>query len=192
MSILSSREYSCIREFDRSQWGTKNDMCRGCIKPNKSADMKNETNCRFFDNRAALNHRSLPPAFDLEDLVKVAEEKTACPYYAARQMANSAHIVFCPYNYLIEPSIRSSMQIELEDNIVIIDEGHNIEDICRDAASVTVSLDNLSAAIVELEKVTETRYSNDANLYIDKLLRTLKNWEYWILQYTVRPHLLYL
>ncbi|VVC93144.1 unnamed protein product [Leptidea sinapis] len=26
MTVLSSREYSCIREFDRKQWATKNDM----------------------------------------------------------------------------------------------------------------------------------------------------------------------
>ncbi|XP_026755024.2 Fanconi anemia group J protein homolog isoform X2 [Galleria mellonella] len=181
MSILSSREYSCIRELDRSQWGNKNDMCRGCIKVKNSGDKsKGETNCAYYNNRTALNHRTLPPAFDLEDLVNAGVEKTACPYYAAKHMASNAHIVFCPYNYLIEPSIRSSMQIELENNIVIIDEAHNIEDICRDAASITFSRDDILAAIVELEKVSAHRYSNnDALFYIDQLLKTLKSWDYW-------------
>ncbi|XP_059049818.1 Fanconi anemia group J protein homolog [Achroia grisella] len=181
MSVLSSRDYSCIREFDKSQWGTKNDMCRGCIKVKDSGDKsKGETNCTFYNNRTALNHRTLPPAFDLEDLVDAGHEKIACPYYAARQMANIAHIVFCPYNYLIEPSIRSSMKIELENNIVIIDEAHNIEDICRDAASITFSRDNILAAISELEKVSEKRYSNSEALsYIDQILKTFKSWDYW-------------
>ena len=36
-------------------------------------------------------------------------------------------IVFCPYNYLVEPIIRKSMEISLKNNIVILDEAHNIE-----------------------------------------------------------------
>lgn len=75
-----------------------------------SADKpKGESNCKFYDNRTALHHGSLPPAFDLEELVDAGKENGACPYFAARAMAVSAHIVFCPYNYLIEPGIRSSV-----------------------------------------------------------------------------------
>jgi hypothetical protein len=51
----------------------------------------------------------MPAAFDLEDLIKLGEENKACPYYAAKSMASAAHIVFCPYNYLIEPTIRNSV-----------------------------------------------------------------------------------
>ncbi|CAG5047700.1 unnamed protein product [Parnassius apollo] len=112
MTILSSRDYSCIREFDRQTWSSKNDMCRACIKPSDSTrERQSDTNCKFYDNRMALNHKSLPPAFDLDELVAAGEEMGACPYFAARSMASSAHIVFCPYNYLIEPSIRNSVGV---------------------------------------------------------------------------------
>lgn len=70
------------------------------------------SNCEFYDNRQAMNHKTLPPAFDLEDLVKTGENLIACPYYAARAMAMSAQIVFCPYNYLIEPGIRASVSVQ--------------------------------------------------------------------------------
>lgn len=39
------------------------------------------------------------------------------------------------------------MQINLKENIVVIDEAHNIEDICRDAASFAFTRDQLQAAI---------------------------------------------
>ncbi|KPJ21452.1 Fanconi anemia group J protein-like [Papilio machaon] len=114
MTVLSSRDYSCVREFDKKTWSTRNDMCRACVKPytTKSIEQRADSNCKYYDNRASLNHQTLPPAFDLDELIAKGEEIRACPYYAARGMAASAHIVFCPYNYLIEPSIRSSVSTE--------------------------------------------------------------------------------
>ena len=35
----------------------------------------------------------------------------ACPYFAARQLRETADIVFCPYNYLIDPLIRQSVGV---------------------------------------------------------------------------------
>ncbi|XP_047999138.1 Fanconi anemia group J protein homolog isoform X4 [Leguminivora glycinivorella] len=183
MTILASREYACIREFDKQLWKTKNDMCRGCTKTHSAppdAPTQTATNCKPYDNYKALHHDSLPAAFDLEELVAVGESLVACPYYAARSMAAAAHIVFCPYNYLIEPGIRSNMQIDVRDQIIIIDEAHNIEDICRDAATQTVTRDEILLAIKELEHVAEYRYANqDILSYIDILLKTLKFWDDW-------------
>ena len=30
----------------------------------------------------------------------------ACPYYATRTLMDEADIIFCPYNYLVDPLIR--------------------------------------------------------------------------------------
>ena len=62
-----------------------------------------------------------------------------CPYYAARDLKIKAQIIFCPYNYLVEPMIRKSMEINLKGQIVILDEAHNIEDSARSAASWSVT-----------------------------------------------------
>ncbi|CAG5047696.1 unnamed protein product [Parnassius apollo] len=72
------------------------------------------------------------------------------------------------------------MQIDLQGNIVIIDEAHNIEDICRDAATFTFTRDNIQAAIKELEVVAGYRYKNqDVMSYVEYLLQTLKRWDEW-------------
>lgn len=83
---------------------------------------------------------------DIEDLVKAGRRRTACPYYAARTLAENADIVFCPYNYLIDPQIRKSVSIELRNAVVIFDEAHNIEDVARDAASVDITKQYLEEA----------------------------------------------
>lgn len=46
-------------------------------------------------------------------------------------LISRAEIIFCPYNYLVEPLIRRSMEINLKGQIVILDEAHNIEDSAR-------------------------------------------------------------
>lgn len=51
----------------------------------------------------------LHQAWDIEDLVRVGNGVRACPYYAARELMQDAHIVFCPYNYLLDPLIRESV-----------------------------------------------------------------------------------
>jgi fanconi anemia group J protein len=51
---------------------------------------------------------------DIEDLVRAGKRRKGCPYFTARALAETAEIVFCPYNYLIDPVIRSSVSIDLK------------------------------------------------------------------------------
>ena len=115
--------------------------------------------------------------WDIEDFVALGKSLKACPYFAARELLPAADIVFCPYNYLVvpppscravrccqgrgvdsrsvgmgqDPFIRASMGIELDGNIVVLDEAHNIEDAAREAASLTLSHADLTAAAEDLE-----------------------------------------
>lgn len=49
--------------------------------------------------------------------------------------------------------INVQMQINLKDSVIILDEAHNIEDTCREVASVDLRDDNLSIAAKECEKL---------------------------------------
>lgn len=72
---------------------------------------------------------------DIEDLVKEGKEHHGCPYYASRKLAEHADMVFCPYNYLLDPDIRESIGISAQGDCIIFDEAHNIEDISRYSCS---------------------------------------------------------
>jgi DEAD_2 len=65
-----------------------------------------------FAPPAALT-RACEQVHDIEDLVKAGKQKVACPYFAARALAETAELVFCPYNYIIDPQIRASVSISL-------------------------------------------------------------------------------
>lgn len=64
---------------------------------------------------------------DIEELADLGRRNGPCPYYLAREIAETADIVFLPYNYLIDPGQRKNLPVSFTQSIVIFDEGHNIE-----------------------------------------------------------------
>ncbi|KAI8876857.1 DNA repair helicase [Backusella circina FSU 941] len=96
--------------------------------------------------------------WDIEDLVRLGREVNGCPYFASRALAKEADVVFCPYNYLIDPSIKASLNIDLDNDIVIIDEAHNIENVCRDAGSFETTYPELKKVQVELLEALGSRH----------------------------------
>lgn len=71
--------------------------------------------CHYYNN---VNARKIDPTFseglvDIEDLVKRSQRCQCCPYYMAREIQQSADIIFMPYNYLLDPGIRKGQDIQL-------------------------------------------------------------------------------
>ena len=55
-------------------------------------------------------------------------EHKLCPYYGARQSVVTAEIIALPYNILFQKETRQSFSINLKNQILIIDEAHNLID----------------------------------------------------------------
>ncbi|CAM9104373.1 unnamed protein product [Phaeothamnion confervicola] len=94
-----------------------------------------------------------PGSVKEEAFPKEEEEKEpmlGCPYYTSQALAQQAQLVLCPYSYLLDPQIRQSMQLSMEGSVVLLDEAHNIEDVCRDAGSIDISAVALMKAVVDL------------------------------------------
>ncbi|XP_076644562.1 Fanconi anemia group J protein homolog isoform X2 [Halictus rubicundus] len=155
MTILSSREHTCIQNSKRN----KTELC------NELLDPKNHIGCRYYNALNASNIHvaeqiGMQPVWDIEDLVASGKVRELCPYFAARTFMEMADIIFCPYNYLIDSDIRESMQLDLTDDVIILDEAHNIEDICRDVASVDFREDDLEVAAMDCKYIASQRTTN--------------------------------
>ena len=87
---------------------------------------------------------------DVEDLVDFGKTQRLCPYFMAREGAEHSEIIFCPYNYLVDPIIREAMRIDLNDAIVVVDEAHNIEDVARQSGSFELSQEMIHGTWVGL------------------------------------------
>jgi len=91
--------------------------------------------------------------WDIEDLVKLGNEHHACPFFTAKKMCKKAQIVFCPYQYLMDPIILKHLPVPLEGSVVLIDEAHNIEDVSREVVSMDLLLSDIDTAYTELSKL---------------------------------------
>ncbi|XP_066594564.1 Fanconi anemia group J protein homolog [Prorops nasuta] len=175
MTILSSREHTCIKEtFNR----TKTELCAELLDPGKKlgCPFYNEKTRKIISSNSALNAFNISRPWDVEEFVQLGRQNGACPYFAARDLMMQAYIVFCPYNYILDPFIRETMQINLKGTVIILDEAHNIEDICRSVASNDFRDEELEVISAECDKLASVRAS-DATVYktIGNYLQSLIN-----------------
>ncbi|KAK6778979.1 hypothetical protein RDI58_025697 [Solanum bulbocastanum] len=139
-----------------------------------------EAGCSEFKNTHKVKgHPSIQKggcheAHDIEDLVKVGQIVKGCSYFGARSLADDAELVFCPYNYIINPVVRRAMEVVITGAIIILDEAHNIEDICRDAGSVDVEEDILLQLQMELEQLIQS----DTMIYqpLVEMTQDIRSW----------------
>jgi Fanconi anemia group J protein len=144
MCVLGSRSQFCVnKQATKSDKGSIDEACVKLVEENK---------CGFHQGHYLIKTtKLLPPVWDIEDLKVVGERIKACPYFGSRALAEQAELIFCPYNYLLDPLIRPSMQIQLDNAIVILDEAHNIEDMAREVAGCEVTNGHLKSMLQEID-----------------------------------------
>uniref|UniRef100_A0A0K0FDK6 DNA helicase n=1 Tax=Strongyloides venezuelensis TaxID=75913 RepID=A0A0K0FDK6_STRVS len=135
-TILSAREHTCINP-EVKQSSNITERC-------KEIDLEYRTKCKFksrlnkkFDElKRDFFVKQIPPVWDVEELVEYGTLNRLCPYFAATtHLRKEADVIFCPFNYIIDPIIRDTANISVENSIVILDEAHNIESFCRSSSS---------------------------------------------------------
>jgi Rad3-related DNA helicase len=50
---------------------------------------------------------------DIEELKDIGRKQSFCPYYQQTSRIEEAQLVFMPYNYLLDSSIRQSFKFEI-------------------------------------------------------------------------------
>jgi regulator of telomere elongation helicase 1 len=153
MTVLGSRNQLCVQPRVRA-------MPSGGLQANKCRSMVSNGACGYHHGVEEAVRRVREETFDIEELVSLVAPpggaaSRACPYYASRSLETHADIVFLPYNYLIDQSLRTSL--DLNNAVVIIDEAHNIESVCADSASRSWRSGDMAQIIREVDKVIELK-----------------------------------
>ncbi|GKV27023.1 hypothetical protein SLEP1_g36231 [Rubroshorea leprosula] len=98
------------------------------------------------------NFISQEGALDIEDLVQLGKGLGTCPYYGSRSMIPAADLVVLPYQSLLSKSSRESLGLNLKNNIVIIDEAHNLADSLIGMYDAKITLSQLENVHSHIEK----------------------------------------
>uniref|UniRef100_A0A6G1S6L6 Putative ATP-dependent RNA helicase DDX11-like protein 8 n=1 Tax=Aceria tosichella TaxID=561515 RepID=A0A6G1S6L6_9ACAR len=130
VAALASRANLCVNPevLKLKESSAINERCMEMQKETKS-----EKRCPYIKAKEVnqLKDDILSSVYDIEDLVSRGRTKGACPYYASRMAIPEAELIVLPYNNLLHRETRMASSLDLKDNIVILDEAHNIlETIC--------------------------------------------------------------
>ena len=109
----------------------------------------------YFKNREYGSKNFSWEPLDIEDLHEVGKQMRACPYFAMKDRADQADVIFMPYNYLIDEKIRENFTVEWENSIIIFDEAHNVQSVCEDTASFSIDVETLEKVTIELVEFQE-------------------------------------
>ncbi|XP_062991006.1 ATP-dependent DNA helicase DDX11 [Elgaria multicarinata webbii] len=189
---LGSRQNLCVNEEVRRLGAVQliNDHCLDMQKnkhEKKTSGAETEgkkrrvsrTTCPFYsyEHMQFLRDEVLVQVKDIEQLVTLGKEMKACPYYGSRYAIPAAQLVVLPYQMLLHEATRSASGIKLKDQVVIIDEAHNLIDTITCIYSAQVSGSQLCCAHSQLLQYME-RYRKRLKaknlMYIKQILFLLE------------------
>uniref|UniRef100_A0A3B4ZN16 DNA 5'-3' helicase n=1 Tax=Stegastes partitus TaxID=144197 RepID=A0A3B4ZN16_9TELE len=176
MTILSSRDHTCVHP-EVAPYSNRNERCKELL------EAKDGRSCRYYhgvqkmrDQYSLQQVHGLHDAWDIEDLVTLGKRLRSCSYFAARELMQGASIIFCPYNYLLDPTIRENLDIDLAGQILVLDEAHNIEDCARESASYTLHHSSLLMSRDELDGMIKSNIRRSKHEPLQNFCYSLINW----------------
>ncbi|KAK2894469.1 hypothetical protein Q8A67_011698 [Cirrhinus molitorella] len=190
---LGSRQNLCINP-EVVRLGNVQMMNDRCLEMQKNKHEKREkasdsetkrrrgvpkATCPFsgFENLMAMRDEVLVKVRDVEQLLQHGRETHTCPYYSTRMAIPAAQVVVLPYQSLLHASTRKASGIKLKDQIVIIDEAHNLTDTISAIHSTEISGGQLCRAHSQLSQYCEryrSRLKAKNLMYIKQILFVLE------------------
>lgn len=164
-AVLGSRDQMCIHPEVSKETNNMNKvhMCQLKVK---------SRTCHFYNNvESKKEDRAVKgdEILDIEDLVSAGKKLNCCPYYLAKELKQDADIIFMPYNYILDPKSRKANGVELLNNIIILDEAHNVEKMCEESASLQIRTTDVALCIDEITYIMRS-FSETSDEQMDMTL----------------------
>jgi DNA excision repair protein ERCC-2 len=99
-----------------------------------------DTRCSYFDNLESKPAELPTGVFSVEDLKAYAAQHGVCPYFLVQKSIAAADILVHSYLYMVDPNVSGVVKEHLNENaIIVMDEGHNVDDVCIEAMSMIIT-----------------------------------------------------
>ncbi len=141
---LASRDFLCLNPECRALPNTEaQELCH---------NLRKNEECPYIHEILKTPHK-LPAILSKETLLIEGRKRRICPYFLARFMSRECKIIVAPYPYIFNPMIRLVTGLDLEGRIIILDEGHNIDQVGQEIMSDTLTERGISSAVEEMKLI---------------------------------------
>src|SRR3989344_8743325 len=155
---LVGKRSMCSQEIAGLFGNDFNDFCKTIVGRGE---------CEFYNNvrskqqltveaKKAISDLQQYPPMHNQEIMNFSREQKMCGYEIAIELAKKATVIIADYNYLFNPHIQQNfftkLDLELNDVIVIVDEGHNLPSRVVDALSSNLSSITIKNAVLEAKK----------------------------------------
>lgn len=113
---------------------------------------------------------------DIEELIVSGQASRTCPYFASREAISQAEVVTLPYNLLLHRDARDALGIDLTNQIIVVDEAHNLISSLLSLSTVTLPLRTLELCLEQLAAYIsrfKNRLKSKHVLHLKRLYRLL-------------------
>ena len=143
-TVISSREQSCVNEFlNKFTGGLLNLKCKYSIKKGE---------CKYFKGKSLQGKGwSAYDGLTVDELKEKGKKYKFCPYQYEKEKSQYSDIIFLPYNYIFDMRILKRTKLILANSILIVDEAHNLQDVCCDSSSIDIKTNIIDEIITDLK-----------------------------------------
>jgi len=156
--IIGKKWMCCQEGSTKMNSGEFTEYCRA---------LRNDDNCEYYTNTynggklSFKTQKTIPfveaqMPISSEGINRISKKEKLCPYEIASLIAKNANVIITDYNYIFNSSIRENflnkIGKKISESIIIIDEGHNLPDRCREMMSTRLSTNMVERAIKEAKK----------------------------------------
>ena len=163
---MASRKQLChINQVANANPFTAIDLCKKYQELSLKSVSEEYVRCKScVSSKSTIQ---LPSILTLEKLVQLAIDYKGCAYLTARELLGEFDVITGHYNYYLNKDIKKAVGMEEERGILILDEGHNLEDILTDQYSSNLSNYTLQNAMkeangVDFQLLTSLTFFNNA------------------------------
>jgi len=177
---LGSRKNLCIypKVARLSSAAAINEQCLDLQRPSVPKDQR----CPYLPTKddgerlEAFRDHAVAQIRDIEDIGKLGRAMEMCPYYASRSAIGTSEVLTLPYPLLLQKSARDALGVSIKDNVVIIDEAHNLMDAIADTFSISMHLSQLELATQQVTAYVgrfKNRLKGKNRVYVAQVIRLL-------------------
>lgn len=176
--IIGKKWMCSIQGARNMQSGDFSEYCKHLCK---------NSECEYYENTKNKTKTSMEAELTLdeirkkntlnaEEVMKICSKERLCSYEISLLLAAEANAIISDYFYIFNPSIRNhffkKIDKQIENCIIIIDEGHNLAERLRELMSVNISSFSLGAAkheAIEFGYEQELEYLNHLTKALDEI-----------------------